>query len=358
MGACACKDKPAVPSEDVQAVDGSQKSQGAGPKVVIVGARGLREAEGFPGSERFCYCKMGVAGNDDDQIRTGQVKNALDPTWNHSVEVMGFPQEGGSLDFNIWDADADGKGEELLGKCTLEGSQFQENGFNGEIELQEAGQNVVAFLRVKISVAGRPFPPGPEREFAVSLEKPKRKSPGIDVELQDGKTLYVSAVKSGGPVQLYNKEAEPARQVQAGDFIVKVNDAEGDSKKLNEAMKKETTVTMVVRRAEVWRVAVEKPDSKAHVGLEFVKPPVGTTVLLTKVNDGPVATWNQENPEHEVKAGDRIIAINGKHAKPADMLKQMKAQVQFTMTVARPADVEGPGEPEKSGEEPREGEQE
>jgi len=291
---------------------------------------------------------VGVAGSDE-QLRTEPVKNLLDPIWKHEVQVAGL-EEGGSLEFCVWDSDPDGK-DEVLGKVTLEGARFREQGFSGELELQEVAGGGAAFLRVKIAVDGKPPPAGPEREFTVVLENPKKKAMGIDVEIQDARTLYVTAVKNG-PIHLYNKEAEPARQLLPGDYIVKINDVEGNAVKLDMALKKQTSLNMVCRRADEWRAAVDKGSKEGSLGLEFVKPPKGSTIVITNILAGAVERWNEECPERAVKAGDRILAINGKRSKPADMLKKCKASAQLTLTLARPAVPEEEGEPRKDGEEP------
>mmetsp|Transcript_66357 Transcript_66357/g.188419 ORF Transcript_66357/g.188419 Transcript_66357/m.188419 type:complete len:362 (-) Transcript_66357:66-1151(-) len=354
MGVCAAKEEPTavevpppVEEEDAEVLEVGPGPPG--PKVVILGARGLREAEVFPGTERTCYCTLALAGSEDRLATTKEVKNALEPVWDHEAGVPGL--DDSALEFVIWDADADGASE-LLGKATLEAARIREQeGFNGELELQEAGENVKAFLRVKISMPGKPFPPAPPKEFIVELENPKKKALGVEVEVQDGNMLYVTAVKNG-PVQLYNKDAEPTKQLMPGDFIVKINDIEGDSKKLNAALKKKVaSLSLVCRRAEEWRVVVDKGEDKSPVGVEFVKPPVGHSIVLTQVGGGAIEAWNQGSPEREVRPGDRILAIGGKRGKPDALLKQIKASTRFTMLIARPAEVEGKPSPKE--EEPK-----
>eukprot|EP00421_Protoceratium_reticulatum_P012826 CAMPEP_0168389098 /NCGR_PEP_ID=MMETSP0228-20121227/16789_1 /TAXON_ID=133427 /ORGANISM="Protoceratium reticulatum, Strain CCCM 535 (=CCMP 1889)" /LENGTH=258 /DNA_ID=CAMNT_0008402361 /DNA_START=12 /DNA_END=785 /DNA_ORIENTATION=- len=258
MGICSAKEEKKIQAAESEELEASQSA--AGTRVVILGARGLREAEVFPGTERTCYCALAVLGGGEEPAeelaKTQQVKNTLEPSWNHEVELSTLG-DGGVLEFRVLEADADGKGE-VLGKATLEAARIQEQeGFNGELELQEAGENVKAFLRVKISLSGKPFPPPPEKEFVVELENPKKKALGIDAEVHDDKMLYVTAVKKG-PIEMYNKEAEPAKQLMPGDFISKINDVEGDGKKLSAALKKkETSVRLVCRRAEEWRVVVD-----------------------------------------------------------------------------------------------------
>jgi len=349
MGICSAKEEKKIQAAESEELEASQSA--AGTRVVILGARGLREAEVFPGTERTCYCALAVLGGGEEPAeelaKTQQVKNTLEPSWNHEVELSTLG-DGGVLEFRVLEADADGKGE-VLGKAKLEAARIQEQeGFNGELELEEAGEKVKAFLRVKISLPSKPFPPAPEKEFIVELDNPKKKALGLEVETQDGKMLYVSAVKNG-LVQTFNKEAEPTKQIMPGDFIVKVNGVEGASKKLNEALKKkETSFSLVCRRAEEWRVVVDRGADKGPIGFGYVKPAVGHSIVMTDIAAGPLSAWNEENPEREVRPFDRILAINGKRGKPDAILKQMKATGRFTMLVARPAEPE-PAEPKPEG---------
>mmetsp|Transcript_25170 Transcript_25170/g.69187 ORF Transcript_25170/g.69187 Transcript_25170/m.69187 type:complete len:111 (-) Transcript_25170:195-527(-) len=93
-------------------------------------------------------------------------------------------------------------------------------------------------------------------------------------------------------------------------------------------------------------VAVKSEDGKQPHGMEFAMKPKGSALVVNHVGEGPVKVWNGANPDQEVRAGDRITAVNGKKGKVADLQKKMKA-AKFHMTVARPATLE----PEASGRE-------
>jgi len=60
--------------------------------------------------------------------------------------------------FNVYDQDV-GKTDDFLGVCTLESYQFFPNGFEGELALDQAGENILAYLKIKIDSFGT-VPPG------------------------------------------------------------------------------------------------------------------------------------------------------------------------------------------------------
>merc|ERR1740129_1564554 len=147
----------------------------------------------------------------------------------------------------------------------------------------------------------------------------------------------------------YNSCVKPSEQVRAGDFIVKVNGLQGDSLRLVDILNEEAHLGMLVRRPYEFCVAVDKEGQtllgdkegkkkeKKHIGMEFVSKPAGKSLMILEITDrGPVAAWNYWNPDQVVRAGDRIIGVNGEPGKAQDLLRKMKNADRFLMTVVRP----------------------
>jgi len=114
-------------------------------RMVIVGARGLRDADWVGKSDPYCVCE--VLTKPDTKVQTPVIKNTLNPTWDHETEITRF-QPGDILVFKVYDQDV-GKSD-FLGTVSLESKQFYPGGFDGEVPLAEAGKGIEAFLKLKI----------------------------------------------------------------------------------------------------------------------------------------------------------------------------------------------------------------
>jgi len=123
--------------------------------VVMVGARGLRNADWSPfsddKSDPYCICE--IPDKPDSKIRTRTIDNNLDPVWNHEAFVQGW-EPGDPLKFTVWDKDF-GKKDQCLGTVTLFSSHFDREGFNGDMLLNGAGKNR-AFVTLRICY-GKPM---------------------------------------------------------------------------------------------------------------------------------------------------------------------------------------------------------
>jgi len=120
-------------------------------KVTVVSARGLRNADHFLGggkSDPYCVCE--IPGKPRSKFQTGVIQNELNPVWNHEAVVAGYVA-GDSLTFYVWDKDF-GKKDDFLGWAALSTEVFHPDGFEGEVRLNEAGQDINAFLKVKVKI--------------------------------------------------------------------------------------------------------------------------------------------------------------------------------------------------------------
>lgn len=120
-------------------------------RIVIVGARGLRNADNMGTSDPYCTCQ--VPGKDWSKFQTAVIDNALNPVWNEEHMINDYVA-GDPLEFQVLDDD-DGKDEskdDKLGRATLESRLFYPEGFDGELTLQDTGKTHRTTLRVKVSV--------------------------------------------------------------------------------------------------------------------------------------------------------------------------------------------------------------
>jgi len=154
--------KPIKPSEaSLQAPLASGYSTASGPgkapavpatplKVTIVGAKGLRKSDMLgllPGDP---YCIFEIPGKSNAAFKTHSISKTLDPLWNHEAKVAAYAF-GDSLCFTVRDKDVV-KSDDLLGRVTLSAQEFNPYGFQGHLQLVDAGKGVRATLMVKISM--------------------------------------------------------------------------------------------------------------------------------------------------------------------------------------------------------------
>jgi len=120
-------------------------------RVIILSARGLRNADNMPGqgvSDPFCTCA--AAGRPGAMVKTRTVQDSLDPVWHHEDELIVCAQGDDVLEFTVWDKDLV-KQDDLLGRAELAVSPAHMF-FDGELKLRGEGCEA-SYLRVKVSEA-------------------------------------------------------------------------------------------------------------------------------------------------------------------------------------------------------------
>ena len=123
--------------------------------------------------------------------------------------------------------------------------------------------------------------------------------------------------------------------VKAGDRIVVVNGAQGDSTVLIDELKKDVRLRMVLRHAKEFKVNVCKGGK--DLGMCVVGGNVKLDMLkISALKEGVIEDWNKLHREQEVMTGDRIICVNGIGADPQAMLQELKTNSVLDMTVIRP----------------------
>merc|ERR1719265_1874598 len=94
-------------------------------KVMVCGARYLRDADNVFMGRMDSYCAFEVFGRPQTKRRTQSMRGTQNPQWNHEAGIQGL-MEGDSLRFAVYDsADGGHTGhDELLGEVVLKNSDF------------------------------------------------------------------------------------------------------------------------------------------------------------------------------------------------------------------------------------------
>merc|ERR1719362_2339899 len=128
----------------------SQASPHATPlQLTILGAKGLRVADWTHGegkSDPYCVCEL-KGKSKASKTQTQTVYHDLDPEWNHKATFNEYVV-GDSLVFKIFDVDYI-----HLGDLVLPCEKFHPHGFEGELPLENAGEDSKAVLRLKIEAS-------------------------------------------------------------------------------------------------------------------------------------------------------------------------------------------------------------
>uniref|UniRef100_A0A7S4RHW6 PDZ domain-containing protein n=1 Tax=Alexandrium monilatum TaxID=311494 RepID=A0A7S4RHW6_9DINO len=311
------------------------------PKLVItiVGVRGIRMSDDVPDpghSKRDCYCE--VKGGGQMLWTTSAINDCCEPVWAEEYPVAEL-DDSSPLEFAVYSKDKDSgdlfrDDSDLLGMALLDAKDFEE-GFNGELRLADS-KMPEARIRVKVKVAGKDLPRGPDPEFAVTLEREnKDKSWGGKFNLRDEVTLQVLEMKEG-PFTEYNKGAPADQQIRVNDFIVKVNDTTGSSKGMLEEFKKSLKVDLTIAPGMYSAIIYGRGEADSPLGLAFANEQKDSEVLVVKTVDP--AKHNEKARAHEkILKGDRIVSVSGVEGKEGDLLKKLKESTgKVELIVMRP----------------------
>jgi len=331
--------------------------------VLVKGAQGLPEGDWQQGSDRLFYFEVsgGEAGSET-LFQSQKKQNVVDPVWNEECELpANLP-----LKFSVFQEDSgDSK---MVGSATLDLQSASADSFNGELPLEADGSETGGFLSLKAR-SGDDYGADGSSEFNVSISNQKKKALGLEVDPMDPEKLYVIGVKKNNVVDNYNKEQD--EKVEAGVFITTVEgetvgsggclgagsgksgSAQNASEDMAQKLKKNPKqVDMVCRRAMKFRIALTLEQDKG-IGVIVPQKPLGNSLIITGIkDDGPVFTWNSNNPDQRVEEWDRIIAVDGKAGKVADLQKAVKEaqkSARVILTITRPAPN---GASADSGEDP------
>lgn len=320
----------AAPAEKVVPPGGAKVS------VFIASARGLRAPDwSFSGTKSTPLVRVAIHGRKTEALDTQIVEDgSWEPTWNEELSDI-ILAKGESLEFTVFEK-ADGKND-ILGIAVLENSKFEAAGFIGELPLKGAGEGLKPSLFLKVKLAGKEYPTGLPAELKIVLKKTPGQELGLSLDIFEKVNCLISAVKEKGIVSDYNSSVESHLAIRESLYLVACNGIE-DAVQLVEALKKSgATLNLTLRRSHELTVHLVKSDGALKMNLHHV--PDSSSVLITAIGEGPVTKWNTENPDRQVKVGDRIVAVNGQRGLAKDLYDSIKAVKGATFTISRPAEA-------------------
>jgi len=314
-----------------------------GPKpkfsIMIVGARGIQNADWMPGlGKPHCYCE--VKRRDHVIFTTKTINDSMMPCWSEEFDV-GELEKDEKLEFKVWDKDV--VGTDCLGKVVVAPDSFMEQGCNQDFLMAEAGQDIRAYLGLKIKLQGQErYSDGPPPEFQVIIEKGEGAAEyGLEIDSQDQKYLQILKVDEGA-FKKYNESADPSVQVIKSDFIVSVNNGMGAEDMIKQFQVPRVAVSLV--RALDTALLLENNDGKKKHGLKFpFKMQKNDVLVVMEIGDGYIKEYNDKcgQESQKIRVYDRIVSVKGRVGKP-DTLKVLleKATGKFQLGIQRPCPVE------------------
>lgn len=280
------------------------------------------------------FCTASESPASEILLTTQHAKNPAEPLWNEEFAVSSWP---GLIEFRLWQEGANGRAN-LLGKAFLDLPVAVGEPYISRIALpvEGAGASLGFRLLVKVSPEDGEFPADdPIPCFGATIDNPRKKALGLEVD-PHGTSLYVTGVKAGSVVHTYNKGVSSDFGVTEGCFIVGVNGVTGKPVDLDKALKNSAKVTkaeLVVCPPQCFHLAIHVRD-KGSLGIVCPKRPLGRSILITNITSGgALDKWSAECPEQAVVVGDRIVSVNGKDGKAADLLKMLSGANKSTRVV-------------------------
>jgi hypothetical protein len=329
-----------APKEEAPKEEAPKEEAVPKPTIKVFGCRGLRNADWawVPGSagglsDAYVVCKERRGEEVKELFQTKTIPNSLEPIFDEEFDVEYDTHS--TLEFTVYDRDPL-KPDDVLGRAVLSCASLM-LGFNGELELADAG-NVKAYIKVLVKTPGSDYPPGPAPEFKITLEKGKKKALGFEFDKVSADVLFVTSIGKTGPVKEYNDNAKASEQMKAGQYIVAVNGVEKASKGMVEELAKASKLELSIVRPQCFTIAVTKAK-KESLGLTFAQSPA--SAIITAVETGPVMEWNKVHTDKEVKAGDRIVAVNGSRVAGKAQMKLFQKEGPLQLVISRPCPPAG-----------------
>lgn len=83
-----------------------------------------------------------------------------------------------------------------------------------------------------------------------------------------------------------------------------------------------------------YQVTLNKATGGSRLGVD-VDLSDGIALIIDKVNDGLIGNWNKNNPDKEVRKGDRVISVNGVSGVAQDLAETCKRDEILQLTIER-----------------------
>jgi hypothetical protein len=292
-----------------------------------------------PGVSPLYCCTVRIRGDSEDFFQTRILRDVLDPMWEEELEMEDTELRQG-LEFSILGGDPRG-GIIHLGKASLPAALVSNQGWSGDLPLQLSG-DAIAYLMVRVKMTGHDYPQAVDQDFLIDIPPGKGKKLGCVFDSHDGKSLCIMALKRGA-VQDYNQNVKPISRVGCLDHVVRVNQVDFDSVAMLKEIQTGQSLQLLVQRPRKFRAVIVAPNQNT-LGMRFANETSrGPWLTVSEVVTGPpqhmrpAQAWNAAHPTQSIRAGDRIIAVDGKQGRARDLVKKMRTAAKtaggFNMTV-------------------------
>jgi len=182
--------------------------------------------------------------------------------------------------------------------------------------------------------AKEPAPLGEEPQvFEATLSKPSIESAlGWHLDVLDPRHLFICRLVQTGtsPIETYNASVATALQIREGDYVIAVNGVTVSAEKMSEAIKKTDKVKIKISRPIVFAKTIAK--NGMSLGLDLKYGPGGSSILIEGVHSG---AFSQHAPD--VRAGDRILSVNGTTGTPYVLMQAIQGSPALDMGFSRVA---------------------
>lgn len=227
----------------------------------------------------------------------------------------------------------------------------------------DEGSNASMSLLISKTSAPLERPRGGE-EYEISLDRSDGSGLGVDVDNQDGLTLYIEAVHSDqGLIRTWNINNQLC-QVMPGDRITEVNGVRADLDAMVERCKQDSVLKMKLvawdptvysmadaaagipavpaavhhraQASEEFVIVVDKSDgSSLGIDVDFHD---GVSLIIDEIDPegypGLITAWNKRYCLCQVVEGDRIVEVNEIRGNPDSMMSECEKNVFLHITLA------------------------
>jgi len=169
---------------------------------------------------------------------------------------------------------------------------------------------------------------GPYHSFNARLNHTDGQRFGVHLTAEFN-SLYVDEVGTHGSLAEWNQDHK-GEQVRRGDRIVDVNGIHGSSAQMLDECDKLSVLNLTVLRVtegplreskklDFYKIILDRTDGSsfgAYCALD------DTSLLIKSITGGLFAAWNEENPDMQVRPGDRIVAVNSVQGSGRELLTE------------------------------------
>eukprot|EP00927_Polykrikos_kofoidii_P000847 TRINITY_DN10322_c0_g1_i3.p1 TRINITY_DN10322_c0_g1~~TRINITY_DN10322_c0_g1_i3.p1 ORF type:complete len:282 (+),score=48.39 TRINITY_DN10322_c0_g1_i3:69-848(+) len=174
-------------------------------------------------------------------------------------------------------------------------------------------------------------PPGEQATFCIELTKLGLQDLGLTLDMvrTDSEAIVVRIAEGEFMHQWNNSRGPTENKLRCGDRILQVNDVRGSQ--MPAACTGASDLKLWVKRREERALNITKVDSSLGLDIRLKSDHEG--VIITKICDGPVKTWNENNPNAVINAQDRIVEANGVSGDNEKILFTIRESKTLALTI-------------------------